>query len=182
MMSVSHLLMYMYFVSQYSNNIDPDYIAPLFAKENFEKYTHTHTVCLLGQNTVFIQQGNILTIFLFPLTRHCFTGMGRSVENFSNWILIKLNSVKPVLRGHSEKTENCLIFQDRLSLNAGQNISECSSILQYLRPAFSAHLSLLFISLSGRFRQVLLYSPTIGNKIKYTNNLLRSYCLHWTTL
>ena len=66
-----------------------------------------------------------------------------------------------------------------------KSIAECSqgafcntlgSILQYFGPAFSARLSkqpLLCISLSDRFRQVLLHCPTLGNKIKYTNNLLR---------
>ena len=57
-----------------------------------------------------------------------------------------------------------------------KSIAECpGSILQYFGPAFSARLSkqpLLCISLSDRFRQVLLHCPTIGNKIKYTNNLL----------
>ena len=71
-----------------------------------------------------------------------------------------------------KKTKNCLFFQDQLSHNAGQKYCRMllGSILQYFWPAFNAHLSkpyMLCISLSGRFRQVLLYSPTIGNKIKY---------------
>ena len=53
-------------------------------------------------------------------------------------------------------------FQDQLLLNAGQSIAECSkgSILQYLRPSLSYHMSLrpLFcLFLSGHFTQVLLY-------------------------
>ena len=36
-----------------------------------------------------------------------------------------INTVKPALSGHSKKDEK-LGFQDRLSLNAGQSIAECS--------------------------------------------------------
>ena len=47
-----------------------------------------------------------------------------------------------------------------------KSIAECSQGAFYNTfDAFSAHLSLR-ISLSGRFRQVLLYGPTLGNKIK----------------
>ena len=45
-----------------------------------------------------------------------------------------------------------------------KSIAEC-----YFRSAFSTHLSkrpLLCISLSGHYRQILLHSPTIGNRIK----------------
>ena len=56
-------------------------------------------------------------------------------------------------------------FHDQLSLNASQNIAECSkgSILQYFRPSLSYHLSLrsFCLFLSGRFTQVLLYSFTL---------------------
>ena len=60
------------------------------------------------------------------------------------------------------KKKTKIDFQDRLLLNAGQSIAECSkrSILQYFRPSFSYYWSLrsLFcLFLSGRFRQVLLY-------------------------
>ena len=41
------------------------------------------------------------------------------------------------------------------------HIMQVKSILQYFRPSFNL--------------QVLLYSPTIGNKIKYTKNLLRIF-------
>ena len=61
-----------------------------------------------------------------------------------------------------------------------KSIAECSqgAFCNTFRPSFSARLSnrsLLCISLSGCFRQVLLYSPTVGNKIKYRNNLLRIF-------
>ena len=60
-----------------------------------------------------------------------------------------------------KKTE--IGFQDRLSLNAGQKYCRMlqESILQYFRPSLSYHLSLrpLFcLFLSGRLRQVLLYT------------------------
>ena len=66
-----------------------------------------------------------------------------------------------------------LTYQDRLSHNAGQKYCRmlpfCNTFDLYL---VLICLSLttfvnLCISLSGRFRQVLLHSPTIGNKIKY---------------
>ena len=55
-----------------------------------------------------------------------------------------------------------IVFQDQLSLNAGQNLSiaDCSkgSILQYFQPSLSYHLSLrsvFCLFLSGRFTPVL---------------------------
>ena len=63
---------------------------------------------------------------------------------------VHLNTVKPVLSGHSERRPN-IGFQDRLSLNASQ---------KYFRPSLSYHLQLrpLFcLFLSGRLKQVLLY-------------------------
>ena len=52
-------------------------------------------------------------------------------------------------------------FQDQLSLNAGQKYCRMLSwsILQYIRPSLSYHLSLRFLFclyLSGHFTQVLL--------------------------
>ena len=92
-----------------------------------------------------------------------------------NLIVYSKTCLKRPLR---KKTKNCLFFQVQVALNAGQKYCRMllGSILQYFQPAFSAHLSkrnMLCISLSGHFRQVLLFSPTKGNKIKYTNNLLR---------
>ena len=63
-------------------------------------------------------------------------------------------------------------FKERLSLNAGQTIAECSkeSILQYFQPSSSYHLSLrsLFcLLLSGRLRLVLLYVKVTVNKILF---------------
>ena len=54
-------------------------------------------------------------------------------------------------------------FQDPLSHNAGQKYCRMlpGSILQYFRPSCNF--------------QVLLYSPTKGDKIKCTNNLLRIF-------
>ena len=71
-------------------------------------------------------------------------------------------TVKPVLSGHS-KNDQKLRFRDRLSLNAGQKYCRIlqESLLQYFKHALSYHLSLrpLFcLFLSGRLRQVLLYS------------------------
>ena len=69
----------------------------------------------------------------------------------------KLNTVKPVLSGHS-KWRPKIGFQDRLSLNAGQKYCRMlqESILQYFRPSISYHMSLrpLFCQfLSGHLRQ-----------------------------
>ena len=72
------------------------------------------------------------------------------------------STVKPVLSGHSKRTQK-LVFKTDYCLMQVKSIAECSkgSILQYFRPSLSYHFSLrpLFcILLSGRLRQVLLYS------------------------
>ena len=71
-------------------------------------------------------------------------------------------TVKPVLDGHLQK-EKKMVFKTTYHLMQVKSIAECSkgSILQYLRPSLSDHLSLkpLFcLFLSGRFKQVLLYA------------------------
>ena len=76
-------------------------------------------------------------------------------------ILLNLTKVKPVLRGHSKRRPK-IGFQDRSSLNACQNYCRVlqGSILQYVRPSLSYHLSLRYFFLSifeYRLRQVLLY-------------------------
>ena len=68
-------------------------------------------------------------------------------------------TVKPVLNGHSQKTQN-LVFKTNYCLMQVKSIAECSkwSILQYFRPSFRYHWSLrsLFcLFLSGHFTQVL---------------------------
>ena len=99
-----------------------------------------------------------LKIFLFPLTRPCFTGMGWSVGILlTSQIEYPLNLIvysKTCLKKNSKK-------DDQLSHNAGQKFCRMlpGSILQYFPLSFNL--------------QVLLYSPTIGNKIKYTNNSRR---------
>ena len=60
------------------------------------------------------------------------------------------------------KKKTKIVFQDRISLNAGQKYCRMlkESILQYFRPSLSYHLFLrpLFcLFLSGCLRQVLLY-------------------------
>ena len=79
----------------------------------------------------------------------------------SGLIKIKLHTVKPVLRGHSKRRPK-LVFKTDHRLMQVKSIEECSkgSILQYLRPSLSYHLSLISwfcLFLSGRLRQVLLY-------------------------
>ena len=79
-----------------------------------------------------------------------------------------MNTVKPILSGHSKRRQK-LIFKTDYHLLQVKSIAECSkmSILQYFRPSLSYHLSLrsLFcIFLSGRLRQVftvLSYSSVI---------------------
>ena len=63
----------------------------------------------------------------YPTLFHRYGSVGRKIIffNFSNWILINLivyskTCLKRPLR------KNCLFFQDRLLLNAGQSIAECS--------------------------------------------------------
>ena len=79
---------------------------------------------------------------------------------FTVWVYIFST---PVFSGHSKRRPK-IGFQDRLSLNAGQKYCRMlqESILQHFWPSLSYHLSLrpLFcLFLSGRLRQVLLYSP-----------------------
>ena len=73
-------------------------------------------------------------------------------------------TVKPVLSGYSKRRPK-IGFLDRLSLLINAGLKYCrmlqESILQYVRPSLSYNLSLrsLFcLFLSGRLRQVLLYS------------------------
>ena len=57
----------------------------------FSEFMHS-----TGDTANQVSEAN-LKIFLFPLTRPCFTGMGRSVGHFfmfSNWIPIKLNCIQ----------------------------------------------------------------------------------------
>ena len=86
-------------------------------------------------------------------------GFGRDVNA---WVKVFRVTVKPALSGHSKRRPK-IGFQDRLSLNDGQKYCRMlqESILQYFRPSLSYFLSLrlLFCQfLSGRLRQVLLYS------------------------
>ena len=72
------------------------------------------------------------------------------------------NKVKPVLSGHSKRRQK-LVFKANYRLMQVKCIAECSkgSIMQYFRPSLSSRLSLrsLFcLLLSGRLRQVLMYS------------------------
>ena len=71
---------------------------------------------------------------------------------------IKLNKVKPVLSGQSQRRQK-LGFQDRLSLNAGQKycrMLEHSAILStFIKLPFVIKI-VFCLFLSGRLRQVLL--------------------------
>ena len=66
-------------------------------------------------------------------------------------------TVKPVLNSHS-KTRPNIVFQDPLSLDAGQKYCRMlqESILLYFLPSLSFVFSIVLF-LSGRFRQVLMY-------------------------
>ena len=72
-----------------------------------------------------------------------------------------LNTVKPVLSGHSKRTPK-LVFNTNYRLMQVKSIAECSkgSILQYFQPSLSCTYPLrpfFYILLSGSLRQVLLY-------------------------
>ena len=79
-----------------------------------------------------------------------------------NWqLLTRTFTVKPALSGHTKRRPK-IVFQDRLSLNAGQKYCRMlqESILQYFRPSLSYHLSLrhlIHLFLSCCLRQVLMY-------------------------
>ena len=126
-------------------------------------------------------------IFLLPLTQPCFTRMGRSGFFLTYQIGYPLNLIvysKTCIKRPLKKQQS-LFFQDRLSHNAGQKVCRMipGSILQYwehsaILGAFcnTFNLHLVPICLNDLccvyLKQVLLNSPTICNKIKYTNNLL----------
>ena len=74
-------------------------------------------------------------------------------------------TVKPVLSGHSKY--QIMIFKTYYRLKKVKRIAECSkgSILHYIRPSLSYHLSLRYLFclfLSGHLRQVLLYLNKFG--------------------
>ena len=117
-----------------------------------------------------LTKANLKNIFVspYPTLFYWYGLVGRKFFffNFSNWIPIKLNLIvyiKTCLKRPLKKTKKSFFLQDWLSHNAGQKYCRMlpGSILQYFRPSFNL--------------QVLLYSPTKGNKIKYTNNLLRIF-------
>ena len=108
---------------------------------------------------------------------HChFWQAGLYIHEIQNFDALKISSlyyfevkrfkctVKPVFSGHSKRRPK-IVFQDPLSLNAGQKYCRMlqESILQYFRLSLSYHLTLkpLFcLLLSGRLRQILLYCYT----------------------
>ena len=99
-----------------------------------------------------------------------FKGLRYTVQSLYNAMFGAIGmdciTVKPVLSGHSKRRPK-IVFQDRLSLNAGQKYCRMlqESILQYFRPSLSYNLSLrpLFcLFLSGYLRPVLLYNCITG--------------------
>ena len=135
--------------SNQTNNKGANLIAPNFS-DSKSKFKHklvsdqslhleellslrSGTICLLSS------AGPTLKIFLFPLTRPCFTGMGRSVGKLfflTSQIGYPLNLIvysKTCLKRPLKKDKKCLFFQEGLSHHAGQKY--CSmlpgSILQH---------------------------------------------------
>ena len=98
----------------------------------------------------------------FGFKKMCFAQVLNNVMCYTHLLrILKSVLVKPVLSGHSKRTLK-IGFQYQLTLNAGQRYCRMlqESILQYFQPSLSYHLSLrplLYLSLSGRLRQVLLY-------------------------
>ena len=100
-----------------------------------------------------------------PPKTFCLTTRSKSYTTYSETC---------VKRPLSKKTK--IVFQDQLSLNAGQKYCKMS-ILQYLRPPCSYQLSLRYLFclfLSGHFTQVLLYM-VVQESIKKT--ILRSIAM-----
>ena len=91
--------------------------------------------------------------------------MNETWNKLHTWKNIEIvNTVKPVLSGHSKRRPN-IVYSDQFLLNAGQKYCRMlqESILQYFQPSLSYHLSfrtLLCLFLSGRLRHVLLYQAT----------------------
>ena len=103
-------------------------------------------------------EANLKNIFVspYPTLFYCYWLVGRKIIFLTSQIGHPLNLIvynKTCLKRPLKKK----IKQFFLSRPI---IAYCrSKVLQNVRPSFNL--------------QVLLYSPTIGNKIKYTNNLLR---------
>ena len=138
---------------------------------HFNVFEHENTPSKILKHSMSLYIRPTLKILMFPHTRPCFTGMGRSVVN----LFFNLRSQIGCPLSLIVNSKTCLKrpLKKKTLLNTGQKYCRMlpGSILQYFRPAFSAHLSLrpLSIFFSGRFRQILLFSPTIGKQIKYTN-------------
>ena len=58
------------------------------------------------------------------------------------------------------KKKTKIVFQDRLSLNAGQRIAECS-LLQYFRPSFSYHLPFKTFIIPRRSRRDIVLASSV---------------------
>ena len=69
------------------------------------------------------------------------------ISRWQKWSLV--GNYKTCVKRVLSRTPK-IVFQDQLSLNAGQKYAECSngSILQYFRPSLSYHLSLRLFILS----------------------------------
>ena len=106
-----------------------------------------------------------------PMISNCFESLSitkckvfSALSNGIVEIFSSINTVKPVLSGHSKRRLK-LVFKTDYCLMQVKSIAECSkrSILQYFRPSLSYHLSLrslLCQFLSGSLRHVLLYYCT----------------------
>ena len=101
---------------------------------------------------------------LFQCLHHSLLNFPRKFSDMKvyNILVLKYTTVKPVLSGHLKRRPK-LFFKTDYHLMQVKSIAECSpwGILQYFRPSLSYHLPLrpLFcLFLSGRLRQVLLYS------------------------
>ena len=115
-------------------------------------YSDTWIIIIVSYNFMFLQPLDIVSKIWANTKR-------QRLISF-RFTLSLDGTVKPVLSGHSKRRPK-LVFKTNYCLIQIKSIAECSkgSILQYLRPSLSYHLSLsslICLFLSGRLRQVLL--------------------------
>ena len=86
---------------------------------------------------------NLPNFELKPFLTYVLPSFACDTSNSSCLERIIINTVKPVLSGHSKRTPK-LVFKTNYCLIQVKSIAECSkgSILQYFRPSLSYHLSL----------------------------------------
>ena len=144
----------------FSKNLDYARVDPLVEENSslqrviIKWYTASDSFTILGfgsWNSLHpISMRPTLKIFVFPLTRPCFNGMGGSVGNFflnfSNWIPIKLNCIQLNLSKEAtqQKTKIVCFIKTNYHIMQAKSIAECSQ--GAFCNTFNLHLALICLN------------------------------------